>query len=462
MNLRFFAACILALSTAWAGAATDYDRVQTGDLLEGGIGMGFMSRDLPLPPGRWQVLQAQEESVALTPRIPSPESLRPALPMYVFTLRNMDADSPLPALILRFSPRASNVDWLNVPCRTNDPAQELVDALDIASPQATLFGCARAASVAGLRHAIRTATAADMPWIYHNLRFFSPYVERLPDQVVVVNAYANQYRGRNYAYTFLMRQEAALLAPAYANHVRNWMNTVGRAVLEIASNNKAAIPLPAAFTGSASTTDATPSPPPSDALESRVALERIRIQDEFALDNVTTDTYVSALRRCIAQFRADLPMLHDGSLTRTSAQTVTFFLPPHSNFFLLKPVKQSTCIQGSEAGYPILPGAAIRGTLEVQGPPAPVVQDWYRRMALSIAKQGQTTVAFAHPDGSATIARLVVSLRAPLGFRHVHYLRKAGSWEDLELDDTFVHPAFTGVRTSVRAGAGEGFSQLNL
>lgn len=462
MNLRCTAACILALSTAWAQAATDYDRVQAGDVLEGTIGMGFMARDLPLPPGRWQVVQAQEESIGLTPRTPSAEPRRSSLPMYAFTLRNMDTDSPLPALILRFSPRASNVDWLNAPCVANDPAQELVDALDIASPQATLFGCAKAVSISGLRRTITSATAANTPWVYENLRLLAPHVDRLPDQVVVLNAYANQYLGRNYAYTFLMRQEAALQAPAYANHVRNWMNTVGRAVLDIARNNKTLIPLPTAFAGSSSTSAPPPSPPPSHVLESRVALEQIRIPDEFAREYVTGDTYIAALRRCIPQFHADSPTLHASSLTSTAAFTVTFTLPPQSNFFLLQPGTQGACIQGSATGYPILPGAAIRNTLEVQGPPTPVVQDWYRRMALNIAKRGETTVAFVHPDGGATIARLVVSLRAPLGFRHVHYLRKAGSWEDLELDDKFVHPTFSAVRTSVQAGTGEGFSRVNL
>lgn len=461
MNLRFTATCILALSAAWAHAATDYDRVQAGDVLEGTVGMGFMSRDLPLPPGRWQVLQAQEESIGLTPRTPSAESQRSTLPMYVFTLRNMDADSPLPALILRFSPRASNVDWLNVPCVSNDPAQELVDTLGIDSPQATLFGCVKAASITGLRHDIKTANAANATWVYRNLRLYAPYVDSFPDQAVVVNAYANQYRGRNFAYTFLVRQERALQTPAYANHVRNWMNTVGRAVLEVARNNKAEFPLPTAFTGTASE-GTQPLQAPSGTLESRVPLDQITIRDEFAREYVTGDTYIAALRRCIPQFRADSPSLHARSLTSTAAFTVTFALPPQSNFFLLQPGTQGTCIQGSEAGYPILPGAAIRNILEVQGPPTPVVQDWYRRIALNIAKRGETTVAFVHPDGSATIARLVVSLRAPLGFRHVHYLRKAGSWEDLEMDEKFIDPTFSGLRTSVKAGSGEGFSQVSL
>jgi hypothetical protein len=464
MNLRVTAACILALSNAWAHAATDYERIQVDDVLEGAIGMGFMSRDLPLPPGRWQVLQAKTETLALTPRSPSAENLRPSLPMYAFTLRNTDPQSLVAAMVLRFSPRASNVDWLNVPCAAADPVQEMVDTLGIASPQAALFGCVRASSVAGMQRTITQASpTSGARWVYDYLRALTPYAAQLPDQAVLVTAHANQYRGRNFSYLFLVRQQAPWLSPGYTQHLRQWMNTTGQALLDIARNNKTALSLPTAYTPDSSDAGlaaAAPVAPPS--LPSRVPLDKIRISDYFDREPLSADTVGLALRRCIAQMPANLPALHDGSLFNTAAQTISFFAPPQSNYFLVKPGEFSTCVQSSAAGYPILAGAAIRGVMQIQGVPESVARRWYRRLALNLALHGDTTVAFTRPDGSATIARLVLMTGSPLALRHVHYERAAGSWEDLELEDQFSDPAYSSLRTSTSAGRGEAVTQVKL
>lgn len=464
MNLRFTAAFILTVSMAWAHAATDYDRIQVGDELEGSIGMGFMSRDLPLPPGRWQVLQAQEESIGLTPRTPSADTQRSSLPMYVFTLRNTDPQALVAAMVLRFSPRASNVDWLNTHCAPTDPLQEIVDTLGIQSPQAALFGCVRASSAAGMQGLISKASPTSGPrWVYNYLRSLAPYAAQMPDQAVQVTAHANQYRGRNFSYWFLLRQQAPWLSPAYTQHLRQWMGTTGLALLDIARNNKTSLPLPAPYTASSNDTElAAAATAQLQQRPTRVPLDKITILDNFEREPLAADTVAVALQRCIAQMPANLPALHDGSMFNTAAQTITFFVSPLSNYFLVKPNAYSTCIPNSAAGYPILSGEAIRNVMEIQGVPASIARRWYRRLALNLALHGDTSVAFTRPDGSATIARLVIVPGAQLALRHVHYERAIGSWEDLELEDQFFNPAYSGLRTSVPAGRGEAVTPVKL
>lgn len=465
MNLRFTAACILTLSMAWAHAATDYDRIQVGDEIEGPIGMGIMSRDLPLPPGRWHVLRAEIENATLTPRAPTLDVSRSSLPMYVFTLRNTDPQALVAAMVLRFSPRASNVDWLNSPCTPSDPLQEMVDTLGISSHQATLFGCVRASSTTGMRNLLTKASPTSGPrWVYDYLRPLAPYAAQMPEQAVQVTAYANQYRGRNFSYWFLLHQQAPWLSPNYAQHLRQWMNTTGLALLDIARNNKTSLPLPAPYT--ASSTDFELAAAASTAAKlkqpTRVPLDKINILDDFEREPLAVNTAALALQRCIAQIPANLPALHDGSLFNNAAQTITFFVAPLSNYFLVKPGEYSTCIPNSAAGYPILSGTAIRNVMEIQGVPASVARRWYRRLALNLALHGDTTVAFTRPDGSATIARLVIVPGSQLALRHVHYERKVGSWEDLELEDQFSDPAYSGLRTSIPAGRGEAVTPVKL
>ena len=464
MLQQAIAAIALTVVAGTAFAAPDYDAIQIGDTIENHIGMGFATRDLPLPAGRWHVLNAGVENLGLTPRNPSGENLNLSLPMYTFTLRNTDPEALVAAMVLRFSPRASNVDWRNEPCAAADPVLEMVDSLGIASPQATLFGCVRAHSAAGWQRTIAQASpSSGARWVYDYLRFLAPHVSQMPDLAVIASAHANQYRGRSFNYLFVLRQQAPWHAPGYTNHLRQWMNTTGNALLDIARNSKTTLPLPTAYAATAAEmgmVNAKPAQPAS--LSSRVALDKINIRDTFEREPLSADTVAQAVRRCNPQIPANLAALHDGSLLNSAAQTITFFTPPQSNYFLVKPGDYSTCVQSSAAGYPILPGAAIRDVMEVQGVPASYSRAWYRRLALNLAIHGSTTVAFVRPDGSATIARLVVVGGSPLALRHVHYERAAGSWEELETEDQFSHPAYSGLRTSTQAGRGETVTQVKL
>ena len=242
--IRFLSALVLALCSLSSLAQTDHEKIEIGSVLTAGIGIGTFAKPIPLPAGEWLVVSKRVDDVTLTRK---DNRAMAGTPRVWLTLKNnRPADSLLFAMVISFTPDASNVNWGNGACENKNP-KALVDDFG-SKPDSLTYLCSMMYSQSGFKEKLEKVATATNKWWTKNLSELAAYAGEAPDKAMWIDVYGNQYRGRNVWFTFIFKREGDIAAdPAYAQYVKDWAHAAGMSLGQVLDNSAAEFVLPKAY-----------------------------------------------------------------------------------------------------------------------------------------------------------------------------------------------------------------------
>jgi len=235
---------LLVLCSPLTMAQTPYEEIEIGTVLtSAGIALGSFVKPIPLPAGQWLVVAKRADELTLTS---SRGGSRPTPRVYLTLKNNNPKDAMLFAIVTSFTPEAYNVDWRNGDCKNANP-KVLTDDFGY-NTSSMLYVCSYATTISGYKAKITKASGNTNVWWKVNLPALAAYPDEIPDHVLTVDVFGNQYKGRNIAFTFILKAEGRVETdPAYASYVKDWAHTTGLSLAKVLNNSKAEFALPAPY-----------------------------------------------------------------------------------------------------------------------------------------------------------------------------------------------------------------------
>ena len=233
--------CVFALV---GQAQTNYDKVEAGTVLTGGIGMGTFVKPMPLPPGEWVVLSKSDGSTAVGG---SPLYSPGSTPTVSIVARNGASNSPLVALIVEFLPNSLPLKYSNNDCKQGTAVFH--DPLDTRTSD-VLYACAVGDVSGQFQRFVSDAPNSNNPWIKNNFSAFAPFSKSLPDTIFYVRISGNKDIGREVQYFFVAKLEGNPQSDAaYLKHITDWTHLAGLEIKKYLENQTANIPPLASYPG---------------------------------------------------------------------------------------------------------------------------------------------------------------------------------------------------------------------
>lgn len=223
-----------------------YDKIEVGTVLKNGIGIAAFFKPIPLPEGTWVVASKRTEETTLTPTNGS--GLTRGLPVVYLTLKNLQEKDPLLfAIVMTFTPYASNVNWGNRKCESTNP-KLLADDFG-SSENSMLYLCAYISSQSGFRNTVAKSSSNSNTSSSKSLAGLAVYPNGIADNALIVDLIGNQFRGRSIAFSFIFKREGDLFSDEYyARLVRDWAHAAGLTLAKVLGNNAATFVLPTPYT----------------------------------------------------------------------------------------------------------------------------------------------------------------------------------------------------------------------
>jgi len=220
-----------------AHAQPKYDQIEVGTVLTDAIGMGFLTRSLPLPPGQWQVVGKTGGSAGVSGGIT--ESVTSTATLTI-SAKNNASDSPLAAFVVSFLPDTLPLIYTNSKCDLNGAI--FVDSLE-SRPGDTLYACARIFVDEKFQSFIAQAPSSQAPGVKETFAALAPHASSLPDNVIGLVVRGSRDLGRQVSYLVFLKQEGDFLKDsAYATHVKDWAHAAGMEIKKYLDNGSARIP----------------------------------------------------------------------------------------------------------------------------------------------------------------------------------------------------------------------------
>lgn len=238
------AGCCLLISASLSMAQVPTESIRLGSLLDAsGIRLSTFGKPLPLPPGQWEVMRRSDSEIPLT------GESRTHAPRVSLTLRNVDTDAPVAAMVIDYTPDPIRIRWNgNSPCQ--DPKAAFVD--DFGTTTGSLsYACATAYVVKqGFRQVVAGTASQSSGWLKENLSVLAPYLADIPDRCVWTRMHFNRDAGRSIAMALISRSTMEPKAGDALDAVtRSWVRSTGRAYLDFLEGNASVVPAyPIAFT----------------------------------------------------------------------------------------------------------------------------------------------------------------------------------------------------------------------
>ena len=232
-----------------AMAQVPYDKIEVGTVLQkAGIDIGSFVKPLPLPQGEWLVMSKRADDVVLRN---NRGEITKTIPRVVLTLKNAKpADSAIYAMVMSFTPEPAHVNWGNRNCESKNP-KLLADDFGTKA-DGLVYTCSYLAQHSNYKEKIAKGPESTNEWWKKNLSVLAEYSAEAPDTAVMVDLFANQYRGLNVIFTFVVRRDGDVFADAgYADHIKNWVHATGLELQKVVDNSEAVLPLPTAYTAPA-------------------------------------------------------------------------------------------------------------------------------------------------------------------------------------------------------------------
>jgi hypothetical protein len=205
-------AAVLPISLGLAAAAPKAARaafVEVGQEVRNAIDVRA-GRKIPLPPGRWRVEAAFEETIDLDTR---GVSVRSTLPEYNVVLANDDKQADVALLVVQFTDSAT-VSWSGQPCDVPQANAPLLSNSMGTTANSLNIRCSRIFAYDHFRRAVHQASTSSPTWQGKRFGPLSSRSAEMPVHTLVGAGYLSAHRGnrvwvRAYANPALHGLEAA-------------------------------------------------------------------------------------------------------------------------------------------------------------------------------------------------------------------------------------------------------------
>jgi len=220
-----------------AHAQPKYDQIEVGSVLTDAIGMGFLTKSLPLPPGQWQVVGKAGGSAGVSGGISEGVTSTATL---TITAKNNAVDGPLAAIVVSFYPDSLPLIFNNGKCDFDGAAH--FDPLDTRAG-GTLYACAQIFPGEKFRDFVSQAPNSTVPSVKNSFSALAPYAASMPEEAIGVVVRGTRDYGRRVNYVIFLKKEGDFQKDAaYATYVKDWVHAAGMEIRKYLDNGSARIP----------------------------------------------------------------------------------------------------------------------------------------------------------------------------------------------------------------------------
>lgn len=143
-----------------------------------------------------------------------------------------------------------------------------------------------------------------------------------------------------------------------------------------------------------------------------VPLEQLRIEARHTVLKLSAATLADELIRCVPSHPRSPWLQERGAALLHSGATTALGHVGSASVLILRG-SSGVCLRRSSAGYPIFAVESFYATVNPQGVPQQIADEWYRRIAERIASHGTARVAYHGREGTIFLATYRV--KAPRG-----------------------------------------------
>lgn len=452
-SFKWLVTLAIAAMAAIGGAAhaqTDFYNLEAGATVQDSIGLGLFAKPIPLPEGQWKVVARTVLAIPLvrtSNRDMGSESAG-TMPRYVLTLRNTDTNSVMPVIVLSIMGRLTNLSHSAISC----PAPTNTVWSDSVSEPGPVFVCATTLVTTNFRSMASQGLSSSNAWVKANLAGMNEDIDKLPNNVTIVDVSGNAYRGFSIKQTYILRQEGNLNDSAYSDYLKPWVHESVLTMRSILKNDAAKLGLPKVFVSSVPVVPGgTPSAAPvSAALKDSIALNDISISNRFDFVDASPAKFRESLFSCIPNYstKPEWTPLPTGIST-------AYMKNVYAKIFLLRGT-QGHCLNRSVTGFPIFAGDAFLKTVNPVGVPDSVSESWYQRIADNVAKKGFAKVVYVFKNANANVVRYWIDPSKPVEINFTSEMKMAGQWNTEGVDSVFEDPGMYAVSINASNASGPG------
>ena len=174
-------------------------------------------------------------------------------------------------------------------------------------------------------------------------------------------------------------------------------------------------------------------------------ISKIKIESHFTSIEVTRQNLPSEITKCIPQLNTRSKNIKDLQDKFPEKHTIVGLGHENSSKTFLLRQTTGICIQKSSNKFPIFASEAIIGTVNPEGVPPDVVDDWYKQIARLIATKGVAKIAYVFGNGNIFAATYWVEPTSEFTLFYDDVFKKAGTWEKEKFDAKFSHPSISSV-----------------
>jgi hypothetical protein len=226
--------CCMLASAAIAQVPTD--SIKQATLLEAvGIQLSPFGKPIPLPPGKWEVVQRADSEVKLKGEGPS------TTPKVSLTIRNTDVTALLAAMVVSYTPDAIPIRW-NGNTNCEDPKAHLVEDFGTTLGSLTYACSVTHANQVGFKTLVTNASSHANAWVKAHLSPLGAYQADMPDKIIWSSLRVNRDRGRSIEIEFFTRSNtASSTGEPLDDATRTWIKSTGKAYIDFLEGNASKI-----------------------------------------------------------------------------------------------------------------------------------------------------------------------------------------------------------------------------
>jgi len=186
--------------------------------------------------------------------------------------------------------------------------------------------------------------------------------------------------------------------------------------------------------------------PPSDY----VPVDQIIIKPKFDTVLLTKENLAAQYRKCVPFVQANTESMN--TAVREFPRNNVTIAAGHASSSKQFIYRGSTglCLEFSANRYPIYAAETLIGTANPTGVPPDVTEDWYMKIALKLAINGRTKVAYVTDKGTAFLVSYWTDQTGGFALNYWSEFKKVGEWENIEIDYKFSNPALRGFSETKR------------
>lgn len=191
-------------------------------------------------------------------------------------------------------------------------------------------------------------------------------------------------------------------------------------------------------------------PPPDDY----IPIDRLHIASQYVTVEVSKETLAVEANKCVPSLDGNSQNIRHEASSIPSRNIVAFEHASSGNMFVLRQ-NTAICLHRSSARYPIFAAETFLDTVNPQGVPPDVTDDWYKQIACLIATKGVAKVAYVFGNGNAFVTSYWVETSAQFRLNYSSTFSKSGTWETQNFDARFSHPDMSSVSNTKRSGGSQ-------